>query len=220
MSSIIFPMEIWRVPRDSCAGRMYAKRVKLNMLVTANSTSAISWGSSWCQSSRTARWFHTTNNYLVLFLGLSKPTIFIHLISLAHLFEWSRYTLLCHLGHCRGSILWAWSAHVMQRTPGTCSAPSRPNSSTSPGSNFEVLQSTLPYTRTRRILQEMVKCRPDWNYSEANDVDFLEKDGVNIPTTHTMWKELCRMFCCREANLSRYISIVIDSPSKVIRNHR
>lgn len=46
MSSIIFPMEICRVPRDSWAGRMYASRVKLNMLVTANSTSAISWGSS------------------------------------------------------------------------------------------------------------------------------------------------------------------------------
>lgn len=42
MSSIIFPMEICSVPRDSWAGRMYAKRVKLNMLVTANSTSAIS----------------------------------------------------------------------------------------------------------------------------------------------------------------------------------
>lgn len=46
MSSIIFPMEICRVPRDSWAGSMYASRVKLNMLVTANSTSAISWGSS------------------------------------------------------------------------------------------------------------------------------------------------------------------------------
>ena len=46
MSSIIFPMEICSVPRDSWAGRMYASRVKLNMLVTANSTSAISWGSS------------------------------------------------------------------------------------------------------------------------------------------------------------------------------
>lgn len=55
MSSIIFPMEICRVPRDSWAGRMYARRVKLSMLVTANSTSAISWGSSWCQSLRTAR---------------------------------------------------------------------------------------------------------------------------------------------------------------------
>lgn len=46
MSSIIFPMEICSVPRDSWAGRMYASRVKLNMLVTANSTSAISCGSS------------------------------------------------------------------------------------------------------------------------------------------------------------------------------
>lgn len=46
MSSIIFPMEICRVPRDSWAGRMYASRVKLSILVTANSTSAISWGSS------------------------------------------------------------------------------------------------------------------------------------------------------------------------------
>lgn len=42
MSSIIFPMEIWSVPKDSWAGRMYARRVKLSMLVTANSTSAIS----------------------------------------------------------------------------------------------------------------------------------------------------------------------------------
>lgn len=46
MSSIIFPMEICRVPRDSWAGRMYASRVKLSMLVTANSTSEISCGSS------------------------------------------------------------------------------------------------------------------------------------------------------------------------------
>lgn len=46
ISSIIFPMEICRVPRDSCAGRMYASRVKLSMLVTANSTSEISCGSS------------------------------------------------------------------------------------------------------------------------------------------------------------------------------
>lgn len=46
MSSIIFPMEICRVPRDSWAGRMYASRVKLSMLVTANSTSEMSWGSS------------------------------------------------------------------------------------------------------------------------------------------------------------------------------
>lgn len=42
MSSIIFPMEICSVPKDSWAGRMYARRVKLSMLVTANSTSAIS----------------------------------------------------------------------------------------------------------------------------------------------------------------------------------
>lgn len=46
ISSIIFPMEICRVPRDSWAGRMYASRVKLSMLVTANSTSEISCGSS------------------------------------------------------------------------------------------------------------------------------------------------------------------------------
>lgn len=46
ISSIIFPMEICRVPRDSWAGRMYASRVKLSMLVTANSTSEMSCGSS------------------------------------------------------------------------------------------------------------------------------------------------------------------------------
>lgn len=61
MSSIILPIEICRVPRDSWAGRMYARRVKLSMLVTANSTSAISWGSSWCQSPRTVKVFTATN---------------------------------------------------------------------------------------------------------------------------------------------------------------
>ena len=49
----------------------------------------------------------------------------------------------------------------------------------------------------------------------------LETDyRVHLPTTHTMWKELCKMFCCLEANMSRYISMVIDSPSNVMRNHR
>ena len=33
MSSIILPMEICRVPSDSWAGRMEARRVKLSMLV-------------------------------------------------------------------------------------------------------------------------------------------------------------------------------------------
>ena len=46
MSSIILPMEICRVPSDSWAGRMEARRVKLSMLVTAKSTSARNWGSS------------------------------------------------------------------------------------------------------------------------------------------------------------------------------
>lgn len=47
MSSIILPMEICRVPSDSWAGRMEARRVKLSMLVTAKGhLSQERWGSS------------------------------------------------------------------------------------------------------------------------------------------------------------------------------
>lgn len=148
ISSIIFPMEICRVPRDSWAGRMYASRVKLSMLVTANSTSEMSCGSSWCQLSRTARHFQP--------LKTSSATLLITncFISHAHLCRWSKYTPLCRCGPGRGSNPWAWLALVKQRMPGTCWAPSCPGSSTSPESNSAAPRSTLPYIHTRKILHK------------------------------------------------------------------
>ena len=154
MSSIIFPMEICRVPRDSWAGRMYASRVKLNMLVTANSTSAISWGSSWCQSSRTEGQIHTATHRLSLKLKKTdQQSIWTKCVTwCSHQSGWNKHSRLCRCGRGRGGNLWAWWAHVKRRTPGTCWAPSCPSSSTNPGSSSAAPRSTLPYTRTRRTL--------------------------------------------------------------------
>lgn len=35
-----------------------------------------------------------------------------------------------------------------------------------------------------------------------------------------MWKELCKMYECLDVNVSLYISMVMDSASNMMRNHK
>lgn len=65
--------------------------------------------------------------------------------------------------------------------------------------------------RHRTVSTAVLQCVP------CGCVGLAEAD---VPTTQTMWKELCSMFCCRDANLSRYASMAMDSPRSVMRNHR
>lgn len=46
------------------------------------------------------------------------------------------------------------------------------------------------------------------------------RKNTHTPATHTMWIELCNMVWCLVENISRNISMVIDSASSVMRNHK